>query len=51
MSVQARGAFNAHNATAALAAAHLMGATLAPDLLADYPGVRRRQACFTPPTA
>ncbi len=41
--VRARGAFNAHNATAALAAAHLMGATLAADLLADYPGVRRRQ--------
>ena len=31
------------NATAALAAAQLMGAKLAPDLLADYPGVRRRQ--------
>jgi UDP-N-acetylmuramate--alanine ligase len=42
-SVRARGAFNAHNATAALAAAHRMGATLAADLLADYPGVRRRQ--------
>jgi UDP-N-acetylmuramate--alanine ligase len=42
-SVRARGAFNAHNATAALAAAHLMGAKLAPELLADYPGVRRRQ--------
>ena len=42
--VRARGVFNAYNATAALAAAHLMGATLAPDLLADYPGVRRRQA-------
>jgi UDP-N-acetylmuramate--L-alanine ligase/UDP-N-acetylenolpyruvoylglucosamine reductase len=44
VSVQARGAFNAHNATAALAAAHLMGATLSPDLLAAYPGVRRRQS-------
>ena len=43
MPVRARGAFNAHNATAALAAAHLMGARLVPDLLADYPGVRRRQ--------
>jgi len=43
VSVRARGAFNAHNATAALAAAHLMGARLAADLLADYPGVRRRQ--------
>ncbi len=42
--VRARGAFNAHNATAALAAAHLMGAKLAPDLLADYFGVRRRQS-------
>ena len=43
VTVRARGAFNAHNATAALAAAHLMGAALSPDLLADYPGVRRRQ--------
>jgi UDP-N-acetylmuramate--L-alanine ligase/UDP-N-acetylenolpyruvoylglucosamine reductase len=43
VSVQARGAFNAHNATAALAAAHLLGAKLSPDLLAAYPGVRRRQ--------
>jgi UDP-N-acetylmuramate--alanine ligase len=41
--VQARGDFNAANATAALAAAQLMGATLAPGLLADFPGVRRRQ--------
>ena len=41
--VRARGAFNAHNATAALAAAHLMGAPLTADLLAEYPGVRRRQ--------
>ncbi|HUJ42715.1 MAG TPA: UDP-N-acetylmuramate dehydrogenase [Opitutaceae bacterium] len=44
VAVRARGAFNAHNATAALAAAHLMGAALAPDLLSDYPGVRRRQS-------
>jgi UDP-N-acetylmuramate--L-alanine ligase/UDP-N-acetylenolpyruvoylglucosamine reductase len=43
MPVRAGGDFNAHNAAAALAAAHLMGARLAPDLLADYPGVRRRQ--------
>ncbi len=43
VTVRARGAFNAHNAAAALAAAHLAGATLSPDLLADYPGVRRRQ--------
>jgi UDP-N-acetylmuramate--alanine ligase len=41
--VCARGEFNAANATAALAAAQLMGATLSPHLLADYPGVRRRQ--------
>ncbi|MGA2445039.1 MAG: UDP-N-acetylmuramate dehydrogenase [Opitutaceae bacterium] len=44
IAVRAWGAFNAHNATAALAAAHLMGARLSPDLLADYPGVRRRQS-------
>jgi UDP-N-acetylenolpyruvoylglucosamine reductase len=43
VSVRARGAFNAHNAAAALAAAHLMGATLSPELLADYPGACRRQ--------
>jgi UDP-N-acetylmuramate--alanine ligase len=42
-SVRALGDFNAANAAAALAAAQLMGATLAPDLLAHYPGVRRRQ--------
>lgn len=42
--VQARGDFNAANATAALAAAQLMGVELSPVLLADYPGVRRRQA-------
>ena len=42
--VRARGDFNAANATAALAAAQLMGVTLAPNLLADFPGVRRRQA-------
>lgn len=41
--VRATGEFNAANATAALAAAQLMGATLAPQLLAGYPGVRRRQ--------
>jgi UDP-N-acetylenolpyruvoylglucosamine reductase len=41
--VQTRGAFNATNATAALAAAQLMGAAVAPAALADYPGVRRRQ--------
>lgn len=42
--VRAFGDFNALNATAALAAAHLLGAGLRPDLLANYPGVRRRQA-------
>ncbi len=41
--VGARGEFNAANATAALAAAQLMGVAPAPRLLADYPGVRRRQ--------
>lgn len=41
--VQAQGEFNATNATAALAAAQLMGAPLTPALLAQYPGVRRRQ--------
>ena len=42
--VKAQGDFNAANATAALAAAQLLGATLTPNLLADYPGVRRRQS-------
>ena len=43
--VRATGAFNVGNATTALAAAHLMGVTeLTENLLADYPGVRRRQA-------
>lgn len=42
--VRARGGFNAANATAALAAAELMGAPVVPDALADYPAVRRRQA-------
>ncbi len=42
--VRAAGNFNALNATAALAAAHLMGATPLPASLAHYPGVRRRQA-------
>jgi UDP-N-acetylmuramate-alanine ligase len=42
--VRARGAFNAVNATAALAAAQLMGAGLNPDVLGGYPAVRRRQA-------
>ena len=41
--VQASGAFNAANATAALAAAQLMGAEITSYVLAGYPGVRRRQ--------
>lgn len=41
--VRARGDFNASNATAALAAAQLMGIPLSPGALADFPGVRRRQ--------
>ena len=41
--VHAQGEFNASNATAALAVAHLAGAPLGPQLLADYAGVRRRQ--------
>jgi len=41
--VRARGEFNAANATAALAAAQLMGAAVADGALADFPGVRRRQ--------
>ena len=43
--VRAEGDFNLLNATAALAAARLMGADgLARQWLADFPGVRRRQA-------
>ena len=43
--VRAMGEFNAANAAAALAAAHLMGVTVSlGQLLAAYPGVRRRQA-------
>ena len=42
--VAARGEFNAFNATAALAAAQLMGETPTMHCLADYRGVRRRQA-------
>ena len=42
--VRAFGEFNALNATAALAAAHLAGAVLREDVLAAYPGVRRRQS-------
>jgi UDP-N-acetylmuramate--L-alanine ligase/UDP-N-acetylenolpyruvoylglucosamine reductase len=42
--VRARGEFNAANATAAFAAAQLMGVAPARSSLADFPGVRRRQA-------
>jgi len=42
--VRARARFNAANATAALAAAQLMGAELRSDLLSGFAGVRRRQA-------
>jgi len=42
-SVRAHGEFNVANATAALAAAQLMGVELKEDVLASYPGVRRRQ--------
>lgn len=41
--VRARGAFNAANATAALAAARVMGAPVDAESLARYPAVRRRQ--------
>jgi UDP-N-acetylmuramate--L-alanine ligase/UDP-N-acetylenolpyruvoylglucosamine reductase len=42
--VRATGEFNGSNATAALAAAQLMGLAPTPASLAAYPGVRRRQA-------
>lgn len=41
--VGARGRFNALNAVAALGALHEMGVEYPVDVLADYPGVRRRQ--------
>ncbi|HEX2853168.1 MAG TPA: UDP-N-acetylmuramate dehydrogenase [Opitutaceae bacterium] len=41
--LRARGDFNASNATAAMAAAQLMGIDPASGSLADFPGVRRRQ--------
>lgn len=41
--IATRGEFNAANATAALAAARMMGAEVPPRALADFPGVRRRQ--------
>lgn len=42
--VRAQGEFNAANATAAFAAAQLMGAAPAPAALAEFSGVRRRQS-------
>jgi UDP-N-acetylmuramate--alanine ligase len=47
LQLRARGAFNASNATGALAAAQLMGATLRVDALARFPGVRRRQSVLS----
>jgi UDP-N-acetylenolpyruvoylglucosamine reductase len=47
--VRATGDFNAANAVAALAAAQLMGVQPARDLLADFPGVRRRQQRLAAP--
>jgi UDP-N-acetylmuramate--L-alanine ligase/UDP-N-acetylenolpyruvoylglucosamine reductase len=47
--VRARGEFNSRNATAALAAAQLMGAAIGPRALADYSGVRRRQTVLHSP--
>lgn len=44
--VAAAGAFNARNATGALAVACWLGGDASGDLLADYPGVRRRQAAI-----
>ena len=41
--VRSAGEFNASNAVAALAAAQCMGAVIAADVLARFPGVRRRQ--------
>jgi len=41
--VRAGGDFNALNASAALAVCVQLGVPVAPDLLADYPGVKRRQ--------
>ena len=42
--VRAVGAFNAHNATAAFAVAHYLGAKIDAQSLAGFAGVRRRQA-------
>ncbi len=45
--VRARGDFNVANASAALAASVLMGADVPPLALADFAGVRRRQAVLS----
>ncbi len=42
--VRAGGDFNALNAAAALAVCVRLGVSITPDLLADYPGVQRRQS-------
>ncbi len=47
VTLSAFGPFNALNATAAIAAAVLIGAAPSPAALADYPGVRRRQSVLT----
>ena len=44
INVKSRGAFNAMNATGALAAAQLMGVNFSQHALAEFPGVRRRQS-------
>ncbi len=44
--VRALGAFNATNATAALAVAQYLGAAIAESSLVDFAGVRRRQTCL-----
>lgn len=43
VSVRTRGDFNGSNATAALAAAQLMGVEVTATMLVEFPGVRRRQ--------
>ena len=45
--VRATGEFNATNATAALATAAAMGVTFDPRVLAEFPGVRRRQTVLS----
>ena len=46
LSVGAAGAFNAHNATAALAAVHLLCGRIPEDALSGFPGIHRRQTCL-----